>query len=200
MRVQGEGSELGFRVELSARPSQSVPSRCRGLRVRVRARVRVWPWQLGTVDVEVAHEPEDALDPVVVPARREGGRVHRGVDLAVGQPLVPRGRVVDARPVLLQRRLGLWRGRGGLGLGLGLELGVGRPKLLQPRVAAAAAARHEHLVGGRVRANANPNPNPTQTHMLLFEGATANATRVDAYVSTRCADGELVHGQRRAPK
>jgi hypothetical protein len=35
--------------------------------------------------------------------------------------------------------------------------------------------------------------------MLLFEGATTNATLVDTYVSTRCADGELVHGQRRAP-
>ena len=36
--------------------------------------------------------------------------------------------------------------------------------------------------------------------MLLFEGAATNATLVEGYVSTRCADGELVRGQRRAPK
>eukprot|EP00966_Prymnesium_polylepis_P295054 6813822-Prymnesium_polylepis.1 len=40
--------------------------------------------EVDAVDVEVAHEPQDALDPVVVPPRGEGGRVHRRVDLAVG--------------------------------------------------------------------------------------------------------------------
>ena len=127
------------------------------VRVRVRVRGRVRPWQLGAVDAEVAHEPEDALDPVVVPARGEGGRVHRGVDLAVGQPLVPRGRVVDARPVLLQRRLGLGRGRGGLRLGLRLRLRLGlglRLKLglgLSYRARATARVRFKARV--RLRSN-----------------------------------------------
>ena len=50
--------------------------------------MRVWPWQLGTVDAQVAHEPEDALDPVVVPARREGGGLH-----LVGVRVGVRGRI-----------------------------------------------------------------------------------------------------------
>ena len=46
--------------------------------------------------------------------------------------------------------------------------------------------------------NLNLPPNPNQVHMLLFEGAATNATQVDGYVSTRCADGELVRGERQA--
>ena len=38
-----------------------------------------------------------------------------------------------------------------------------------------------------------------QTHMLLFEGAATNATR-QSYVSTRCSDGEIAHGERIAAR
>eukprot|EP00965_Chrysotila_dentata_P131259 4339156-Pleurochrysis_carterae.AAC.2 len=66
--------------------------------------------EVDAVNVQVAHEPQDAFDPVVVPARREGGRDHRRVDLAVGQRLVPRRRVVVAQ-VLAQPHVALcaWR-------------------------------------------------------------------------------------------
>mmetsp|Transcript_32221 Transcript_32221/g.103398 ORF Transcript_32221/g.103398 Transcript_32221/m.103398 type:complete len:339 (-) Transcript_32221:1106-2122(-) len=50
--------------------------------------------EVDAVDVDVPREPQDALEPVVVPPGRKGGRVHRRVHLAVGEPLVPRGRIV----------------------------------------------------------------------------------------------------------
>mmetsp|Transcript_49880 Transcript_49880/g.162375 ORF Transcript_49880/g.162375 Transcript_49880/m.162375 type:complete len:351 (+) Transcript_49880:3-1055(+) len=71
--------------------------------------------EVDAVDLEVAHEPEDALDPVIVPAGGEGGRLHRRVRLAVGEHAVPRGGVVCAQV------------------------------LAEPRVAAGASRAHQHL-------------------------------------------------------
>ena len=88
---EGVGPVGGDGLESGAQPAED------------RALVRR-PVEVDAVDVEVFDEPEDALDPVVVPARRECGRVYRGVDLAVGQTLVPRRRVVGAH-VLPQPRV-----------------------------------------------------------------------------------------------